>query len=130
MIDFTENIDSLELMVWNFILNPDNDMTELRPKNHESLPREELITMVLPKYYNDEIRQETYKYALKFFKQYNKIPNQKEIKSYLGLNNCFLQEDEIEELYQFNLNSLFISKPSAEFLKIPLFLFSKFIFEN
>ena len=103
MIDFTENIDSLELMVWNFILNPDNDMTELRPKNHESLPREELITMVLPKYFNDESRQETYKYALKFFKQYNKIPNQKEIKSYLGLNNCFLQEDEIEELYQFNL---------------------------
>ena len=37
MVDFTENIESLESMVWNFILNPDNELTELRPKNHESL---------------------------------------------------------------------------------------------
>jgi hypothetical protein len=25
MIDFTENIDSLEKMVWNFILNEENE---------------------------------------------------------------------------------------------------------
>jgi replicative DNA helicase len=103
MIDFTENIDSLELMVWNFILNPENESSELRPKNHESIPREELITLILPKYFNDETRQETYKYALKFFKHYNKIPNKKELKSYLNVNNCFLDDDDVDNLYLFNL---------------------------
>ena len=54
MIDFTENIDSLEKMVWNFILNLDNDIDSLRPTGHESLRREELISMVKPNYFNDE----------------------------------------------------------------------------
>lgn len=104
MIDFTENIDSLETMVWNFILSSDNDMNELKPKNHASLSREELITMTLPKYFNDERRLETFKYALKFFKQHSKIPNRKELNSYLVLNNYFLDEDEFNDLYLFNLN--------------------------
>ena len=46
MIDFTENIDSLEKMVWNFVLSSDNDLNTIRPSNHESLRREELITMM------------------------------------------------------------------------------------
>ena len=103
VVDFTENIDSLESMVWNFILNSDNDQTELKPQNHNSLPREELITMLFPKYFNNEDRAEVFKYGLKFFKEYDKIPNKKELKSYLKLNNCFLEDDEIEDLYLFNL---------------------------
>ena len=35
MIDFTENIESLEKMVWNFIFNEDNDQNELKPKKAE-----------------------------------------------------------------------------------------------
>ena len=81
MIDFAENIDSLETMVWNFVLNPDNDMSELKPQNHSSLTREELVTMIMPNYFSTEIRNETYKFSLKFFKQYNKIPNRKELNS-------------------------------------------------
>ena len=79
MIDFTENIDSLEKMVWNFVLNMDNDINDLRPSNHESLRREELISMFKPSYFNDENRQESFKAALKFFKEYEKIPNRKEL---------------------------------------------------
>lgn len=103
MIDFTENIDSLEIMVWNFVLSPDNDMNELKPQNHSSLSRDELMTLVQPKYFNNERRMETYKYALKFFKQYSKIPNKNELKSFLELNNYFLEESEFDELYFFNL---------------------------
>ncbi len=103
MIDFTENIDSLESMVWNFILNSENNIDDVKPQNHSSLPKEDLITLILPKYFNNEIRQETYKYSLKFFKEYNKIPNKKELKSYIELNNYFLEDNEIEELYLFNL---------------------------
>lgn len=103
MIDFSENIDSLETMVWNFILNPDNDTNELKPKNHASLSREELVTLVQPKYFNNERRLETYKYALKFFKQNSKIPNRKELCSYLELNNYYIEQDELDELYLFNL---------------------------
>ena len=103
MIDFTENIDSLEIMVWNFILSPDNDMNELKPQNHASLNRDELITMVQAKYFNNERRMETFKFALKFFKQYSKIPNKTELKSFLELNNYFLDDAEFDELYFFNL---------------------------
>ena len=103
MIDFAENIDSLETMVWNFVLNPDNDMSELKPQNHSSLTREELVTMIMPNYFSTEIRNETYKFSLKFFKQYNKIPNRKELNSFLELNNYFIDDAEFEELYLFNL---------------------------
>lgn len=103
VVDFTENIDSLESMVWNFILNDDNDQSELRPQNHDSLAREELMPMILPKYFNNEDRMEVYKLALKFFKQYSKVPNKKELASFVKLNNLFIEEEEFEELYFFNI---------------------------
>jgi len=103
MIDFTENIDSLEKMVWNFILNEDNESNELKPKNHDSLRREELIVMVRPSYFNEESRNESYKLALKFFREYEKIPNRKELKSYLDLTHTSIEDEEFDELYAFNL---------------------------
>ncbi len=103
MIDFTENIDSLEKMVWNFILNSENDINDLRPSNHDSLRREELITMMKPSYFNEDDRQESFKAAVKFFKEYEKIPNRKELKSYLDLSHVNLNNDEFNELYAFNL---------------------------
>ena len=104
MIDFTENIDSLEKMVWNFILNSENDVTDMRPSSHDSLRREELITMIKPSYFNDDDRQESFKAATKFFKEYEKIPNRKELKSYLDLINVNLDEEEFADLYAFNLH--------------------------
>lgn len=104
MIDFTENIDSLEKMVWNFVLNLDNDVNDWRPSNHESLRKEELITMMKPSYFNDETRQESFKAAIRFFKEYSKIPNKKELKSYLELLNISITHDELDEIYAFNLN--------------------------
>lgn len=103
MIDFTENIDSLEKMVWNFILHEDNENNDLKPKNHDSLRREELITMLKPTYFNEDARQETFKLALKFFREYEKIPNRKELKSYLDLTNAHVDDEEFDDLYSFNL---------------------------
>ena len=103
MIDFTENIDSLEKMVWNFILHPDNEQNDLKPKSHESLQREELIVMVKPSYFNEDARQESFKLAIKFFREYEKIPNRKELRSYLELTNAIVDDDEFDDLYAFNL---------------------------
>lgn len=103
MIDFTENIDSLEKMVWNFVLNEENDLNDLKPKNHDSLRREELITMIKPSYFNEETRSETFKSALKFFREYEKVPNRKELKSYLELVHSSIDDEEFEDLYSFNL---------------------------
>jgi replicative DNA helicase len=103
MIDFTENIDSLEKMVWNFVLHEDNENNELKPKSHDSLRREELMVMIKPSYFNEDSRQESFKLALKFFKEYEKIPNRKELRSYLELTNSQIDEDDFEDLYQFNL---------------------------
>lgn len=103
MIDFTENIDSLEKMVWNFILNDDSELGDLRPKSHDSLRREELIPMIKSTYFNEEFRQESFKAAIKFFREYEKIPNRRELKSYLELLNSTIDEDDFEDLYAFNL---------------------------
>ncbi len=103
MVDFAENIESLEKMVWNFILNPDNEDTELRPSNHDSLRREEIITLINPSYFNDETQHDSYKLALKFFKEFEKIPNRKELKSYLDLNTSGIETKEFNDLYFFNL---------------------------
>ena len=103
MIDFTENIESLEKMVWNFILHSDNEQNELKPKNHDSLRREELMVMLKPTYFNEENRQESFKIALKFFREYEKIPNRKELRSYLELTNTTIDEEEFDDLYAFNL---------------------------
>jgi replicative DNA helicase len=103
MIDFTENIDSLEKMVWNFVLNEDNDNNELKPKSHDSLRREELMVMIKASYFNEDSRQESYKIALKFFREYGKVPNRKELKSYLELTNTSVDDEEFDDLYAFNL---------------------------
>lgn len=103
MIDFTENIDSFEKMVWNFILNSDNDDNDLKPKNHDALPREELILMIRPTYFNEDARQEAFRLAVKFFKEYEKIPNRKELRSYLELTHASIDDDEFDDLYSFNL---------------------------
>lgn len=103
MIDFTENIDSLEKMVWNFVLNEDNDNNELKPKSHDSLRREELMVMIKASYFNEDSRQESYKLALKFFREYGKVPNRKELKSYLELTNTSVDDEEFDDLYAFNL---------------------------
>lgn len=103
MIDFAENIESLEKMVWNFVLNEDNESSELKPKNHDSLRREELITMIKPSYFNEDLRHESYRVALKFFKEYEKIPNRRELKSYIEVLNINLESEDFEDLYAFNL---------------------------
>ena len=103
MIDFAENIESLEKMVWNFILNEENESSELKPKNHDSLRREELITMIKPTYFNEDLRHESYRVALKFFKEYEKIPNRRELKSYIDLLNVNLEDEDFDDLYAFNL---------------------------
>ena len=104
MIDFTENIDSLEKMVWNFVLNTRNDVSDLKPSNHDSLRKEELMPMIKPSYFNDDVRQESFKAALKFFKEYEKIPNPKELRTYLELLNYSVSDEEFEDLYAFSLS--------------------------
>lgn len=104
MIDFTENIDSLEKMVWNFVLNTRNDVNDIKPSSHDSLRKEELMPMLRPSYFNDDTRQESFKAALKFFKEYEKIPNPKELRTYLELLNYSVSEAEFEDLYAFSLS--------------------------
>ena len=104
MIDFTENIDSLEKMVWNFVLNTRNDVNDIKPSSHDSLRKEELMPMLRPSYFNDDIRQESFKAALKFIKEYEKIPNPKELRTYLELLNYSVSEAEFEDLYAFSLS--------------------------
>jgi hypothetical protein len=54
--------------------------------------------MVKPSYFNEENRQESFKLALKFFREYEKIPNRKELRSYLELTNTTIDDEEFDDL--------------------------------
>lgn len=103
MIDFG-NLEVLEKMVWNFILNDEINTNELRPTNGNYLSKEELINIISPKYFNDDNYKETFKLAYKFYKQYNKIPNKKELKSFIQISDLEISDEDFNTLYQFNLN--------------------------
>ena len=59
--------------------------------------------MIKPSYFNEDLRHESYRVALKFFKEYEKIPNRRELKSYTEVLNINIDPEDFEDLYTFNL---------------------------
>jgi hypothetical protein len=80
MIDFKENIELLEKIIFNFILAPDDNDVIIKPKNYDSLDKREIIPMVKAHYFNDDTLQRLYREAKKFFLEYKKVPTKNEIR--------------------------------------------------
>ena len=105
MIEFIENIELLEKMIWNFVLNPNVDEDLLKPSNTEEyLDKNELIVKIKSKYFQNEDLELTWKYASMFFKEYKKIPNKKDLKQYLAIKNQEIENLVFEEIYNYNLS--------------------------
>ena len=105
MIDFIENIELLEKMVWNFVLNPNSDDDLLKPSNSdEYLDKIDLMKRIKAKYFTNDDLQVTWKYATIYFNDHGKIPSKKELKMFMGVKNEIIDDLVLDEIYNYNLS--------------------------
>jgi hypothetical protein len=48
VIDFKENIELLEKLIFNFVLMPDDNEIVIKPKNSEDIDKREVLAAVKP----------------------------------------------------------------------------------
>jgi hypothetical protein len=105
MIDFIENIELLEKMVWNFVLNPNVDDDLLKPSNSEEyLDKADLMKKIKAKYFTNDDLQVTWKYATLYYNDHGKIPTKKELKMFMGVKNEVIDDLILDEIYNYNLS--------------------------
>jgi hypothetical protein len=105
VVDFIENIELLEKMVWNFILNPNSDEDLLKPSNSdEYLDKNDLMKKIKAKFFNNEDLQLTWKYATQYYNDHDKIPSKKELKVFMNIKNEEIDDIVYDEIYNYNLS--------------------------
>ena len=105
MIDFKENIELLEKIIFNFILTEEDNEVVIKPKNYDSLDMREIIPMIKPHYFNDDNLQRLYREAKKFFLEYKKIPTRNELKQMANLSNMDLPDAKFNSYFEVDLGS-------------------------
>jgi len=105
MIDFKENIELLEKIIFNFVLTEDDDDVVIKPKNYDSLDKREVIPMIKAHYFNDDTLQRLYREAKKFFLEYKKVPTRNELKELANLSNLDLPEAKFNKVFEVDLAS-------------------------
>jgi len=105
MIDFKENIELLEKIIFNFVLTEDDNEIVIKPKNYDSLDKREIIPMVKANYFNDDTLQRLYREAKKFFVEYKKVPTKNELRELANLSNLDLTEAKFNNVFEVDLTS-------------------------
>ena len=105
MIDFKENIELLEKIIFNFVLTEDDNDIIIKPKNFESLDKREVIPLIKAHYFNDDTLQRLYREAKKFFIEYSKIPTRNELRQIANLSNLDISEQKFNTLFEVDLSS-------------------------
>ena len=105
MIDFKENIELLERIIFNFVLTEDDNDTVIKPKNYDSLDKREIIPMIKANYFNDDTLQRLYRESKKFFLEYKKVPTKNELRELANLANLDLPEDKFNKVFAVDLTS-------------------------
>jgi KaiC/GvpD/RAD55 family RecA-like ATPase len=106
VIDFKENIELLEKLIFNFVLMPDDNEVVIKPKNSEAIDKREVIAAVKPHYFNDDILQKVYREVKKFFVEYRKVPTKNEIRELSNLANLDIPDDKFDKLFEIDLKSM------------------------
>jgi replicative DNA helicase len=105
VIDFKENIDLLEKLIFNFVLTEDDNDVIIKPKNYDSLDKHEVIPLIKAHYFNDNDLQRVYRAAKKFFMDYGKIPTRNELRDCANLANVNLSDSQFAKLFEIDLRS-------------------------
>jgi replicative DNA helicase len=105
MIDFKENIELLEKIIFNFVLTEDDNDVIIKPKNFDSLDKREVIPLIKAHYFNDDTLQRLYREAKKWFIEYSKIPTRNELRQIANLSNLDISEQKFNSLFEVDLSS-------------------------
>jgi replicative DNA helicase len=105
MIDFKENIELLEKIIFNFVLTEDDNDIIMKPKNVETLDKREVIPLIKAHYFNDDSLQRLYREAKKWFIEYGKIPTRNELRQIANLANLDMSESKFNSLFEVDLTS-------------------------
>jgi replicative DNA helicase len=105
MIDFKENIELLEKIIFNFVLTEDDGDVVIKPKNYDSLDKREVIPMIKAHYFNDDTLQRLYREAKKFFLEYKKVPTRNELRELANLANLDLPAAKFDKVFEVDLTS-------------------------
>lgn len=105
MIDFKENIELLEKIIFNFVLTEDDNEIVIKPKNYDSLDKREVLPMIKAHYFNDDTLQRLYREAKKFFVEYKKVPTKNELRELANLANLDLPDAKFNKVFEVDLTS-------------------------
>ena len=105
MIDFKENIELLEKIIFNFVLTEDDGDVVIKPRNYESLDKREIIPVIKAHYFNDDSLQRVYREAKKFYSEYGKIPTKNELRELVNLANLDISDTKFDGLFAVDLSS-------------------------
>lgn len=105
MIDFKENIELLEKIIFNFVLTEDDNDIIIKPKNYDSMDKREVIPLIKAHYFNDDTLQRVYRIAKKFFVEYSKIPTRNELRELINLANLDVSESKYKALFEVDLTT-------------------------
>lgn len=103
MIDFKENIELLEKIIFNFVLTEDDGDVVIKPRNYESLDKREIIPVIKAQYFNDDSLQRVYREAKKFYSEYHKIPTKNELRELVNLANLDISDEKFDSLFAVDL---------------------------
>jgi replicative DNA helicase len=104
-IDFKENIEILERIIFNFILTDDDGDVVIKPKNYDSMDKREILPLVKAHYFNDDTLQRVYRVAKKFFVEYSNLPTRNELRELCNLSNLDIPDAKFNSLFAVDLSS-------------------------
>ena len=118
-IDFKENIELLEKIIFNFVLTEDDGDVVIKPKNYDSMDKREILPLVKAHYFNDDTLQRVYRVAKKFFVEYSNVPTRNELRELCNLSNLDIPEAKFNSLFAVDLSSynyVFLFKYTKAFI--------------
>jgi len=121
MIDFKENIELLEKIIFNFLIMEDDDDIIIKPKNYDGIEKKDLMLMAKSYFFIDDLLQKTFKEIKKYVQTYHKFPTRNEIRDLLNLNNINLTDDEFNDIFAVDLKNYsydFLYKYTKAFILI------------
>lgn len=120
MINFSENIESLEEIIIAYLLKVDDD-SKITDESGVEVDRVKLIGVMKPDFFTVQFYNDIFKHVRDFYYEYNKIPNLDELKKLFELKNDTFDTEKIESIKQVRVSTYsndFIYKYIKAFLMV------------
>lgn len=102
-LDFKENIELLEKVIFNFVITPHDEDLFIKPKNVAAIDTKEIIPLIKSYYFLDETLQNMYRVVKKYFKEHHRLPTKTEIKDSLNLENSSITPEQFDDALNVDL---------------------------